>query len=130
MEVASIFEVVRRGMEDNIYNFTVDGKCSSCGNCCSNFLPMSHKEIERIREYIRENDIRESAHFLPLAKPVYDATCPFRDNSRKVCTIYPVRPEICRQFICDSEKRAKHNRVLLHQTCKVVAVREEFFECN
>lgn len=114
-------------MEDNIYNFTKDGKCSSCGNCCSNLLPMSKKEIQTIHEYIRKNNIRESKHILPMAKQPYDMICPFRDNGNKICTIYPVRPEICRQFICDSEKRANHNRELLRQTREIVMVIEEFF---
>lgn len=127
MESVSIIEAVRRGMEDNVYNFTKDGKCSNCGNCCSNFLPMSRKEIKKIRDYIRKNKIRENIHQPPVAKPGYDATCPFRDNTKGICTIYPVRPEICKAFICDSEKRAKHNRELMRQTRGVVAVREEFF---
>lgn len=127
MQVESVFEWTRKGMEDNIWNFTNDGKCSNCGNCCSNFLPMSQKEVEAIRKYIHKNDIKESRHIIPEAKKSYDATCPFRDNTRKVCTIYPVRPKICQVFICDSEKRAKRNRDLLKQTRGIVQVRETFF---
>ena len=88
---------------------------------------MSKKEIRIIHEYIRKHNIRESKHILPVVNHPYDMTCPFRDNGKKICTIYPVRPEICRQFICDSEKRAKHNRELLKQTREIVMVREEFF---
>lgn len=127
MESVSIIEAVRRGMEDNIYNFTKGGKCSNCGNCCSNFLPMSRKEIKKIRDYIQKNKIHESIHQPPVVNPGYDATCPFRDNTKGICTIYPVRPEICKVFICDSERRAKHNRSLIRQTRDVIAVREEFF---
>ena len=127
MEVLSYLESVQRGMEGNIYNFTKDGECSSCGNCCSNLLPMSKKEIRTIHDYIRKNNIRESKHILPVKKQPYDMVCPFRDNGKKICTLYPVHPEICRQFICDSEKRAKHNRALLKQTREIVMVREEFF---
>lgn len=127
MEVVSFLESVERGMDDNIFNFTKGGKCSSCGNCCSNLLPMSKKEIQIIHEYIRNHNIRESKHILPVVKQPYDMVCPFRDNGRRICTIYPVRPEICRQFICDSEKRAKRNRVLIRQTRETILVREEFF---
>lgn len=123
----SIFEAVRKGMEDNIYNFTKDGKCSGCGNCCSNLLPMSRKEIEIICKYIKKHDIKESKHLFPLAKKATDMTCPFRDNGKGICTIYEVRPEICKQFICDSEKRVKHNRKLLGQTRQIIDVRETFF---
>lgn len=127
MEVISFLESVRKGMDDNIYNFTKDGKCSSCGNCCSNILPMSQKEIRTIRDYIHKHHIHECNHVIPVAKDTYDMTCPFRDNGKQICTIYPVRPEICRLFICDSEKRAKYNRKLIGQTRTVVAVREEFY---
>jgi hypothetical protein len=49
MEVLSFLDAVQRDMADNIYNFCKDGKCSQCGNCCSNLLPMSQKEIDVIR---------------------------------------------------------------------------------
>ena len=127
MEVISMLSAVQRGMEDNIYNYTVNGKCSSCGNCCSNILPMSRKEIDIIKKYIKKNEITERKHLLPVAEKNYDMICPFRDNTKKICTIYPVRPEICKQFICDSEKRAKHNRKLLGQTRTITMVRETFF---
>lgn len=125
--VISALEAIQRGMEDNIYNFTKDGKCSGCGNCCSNLLPMSQKEVDAIHRYIKKHGIKECKHLLPVAKPALDMTCPFRDNDKKICTIYEVRPEICKQFICDSEKRAKHNRKLLGQTRNIVDVRSEFY---
>lgn len=125
--VISALEAIQRGMEDIIYNFTKDGKCSGCGNCCSNLLPMSQKEVDAIHRYIKKHGIKECKHLLPVAKPAFDMTCPFRDNDKKICTIYEVRPEICKQFICDSEQRAKHNRKLLGQTRNVVDVRSEFY---
>ena len=27
-------------------NFTKNGKCSKCGSCCSNFLPLTQSEIK------------------------------------------------------------------------------------
>ena len=130
MEVISVLESVKKGMDDNIYNFTVNGKCSQCGKCCSDLLPMSEKEIREIRRFIKKNGITECKHLLPTANPCMDMTCPFLDTDKKSekCRIYPVRPAICRQFICDSEKRAKHNRELLKQTRRIVDVRREFFE--
>lgn len=129
MEVISFLESVQKGMEDNIFNFTINGKCSQCGKCCSNILPMSDKEIRAIHKYIDKNGITERKHLLPTANPCLDMTCPFLDTDKKCekCAIYPVRPAICRQFICDSEKRVKHNRELLRQTRKIVDVRSEFF---
>lgn len=77
MEVMSVLEAVQKGMKDNIYNFCKDGKCSQCGNCCSNLLPMSRKEVAAIRRYIRKNHIKECKHLLPTANRTYDMTCPF-----------------------------------------------------
>ena len=128
--VISLLEAVERDMEDNIYNFTKDGKCSGCGNCCTNLLPMSKKEVAAIHKYIEKYGIKECRHRLPVANPVIDMTCPFRNNDNRSCAIYEVRPEICRQFICDNAKRAKHNRQLLRQTRSLVDVRSEFFGCN
>lgn len=95
-DVISFLEAVQRDMDDNIYNFTKDGKCSDCGNFCSNLLPMSQKEVDAIHRYIKKHCIKECKHLLPVATPVIDMTCPFRDNGNKVCTIYEVRPEICK----------------------------------
>ena len=130
MEVISVLESVKKGMDDNIYNFTVNGKCIQCGECCSDLLPMSEKEIREIHRFIEKNGITECKHLLPTANPCMDMKCPFLDTDKKSekCRIYPVRPAICRQFICDSEKRAKHNRELLKQTRRIVDVRREFFE--
>lgn len=129
MEVMSVLEAVQKGMKDNIYNFCKDGKCSQCGNCCSNLLQMSRKEVAAIHRYVRKNHIKECKHLLPTANRTYDMTCPFLDTDKSCekCRIYPVRPEICKQFICDNEQRAKHNRALLGQTRQIIDVRSEFF---
>lgn len=129
MENVSALEYIQRGMNDNLYNYTKDGKCSGCGNCCSNILPMSQKEVEAIHRYIKKHGIKECKHLFPVAVPMLDMTCPFLDMDKKSekCRIYPVRPEICKQFICDNQQRMKHNRKLLGQTRKVVCVRETFY---
>ena len=90
---------------------------------------MSQKEVEIIHKYVKENNISECRHFLPLATPAFDMTCPFLDTDKSCekCRIYPVRPEICKQFICDNEKRVKQNRAFFHSRYNVVDVREEFF---
>jgi len=40
-------------MERGVYDFTKDGKCSGCGQCCSSILPLSSSEIKEIRRYIK-----------------------------------------------------------------------------
>ena len=36
-------------------NLTKKGKCTGCGECCSNILPLSDAEIKRIKDYIKLN---------------------------------------------------------------------------
>jgi Fe-S-cluster containining protein len=126
-KVKSFSEYVNEGIEDHVYNYTKDGKCSGCGNCCTNIMPLSEKEIRLIRKYIKENKIKEHKRVAPTVKPTIDMTCPFRDNINGICTIYKVRPMICKKFICDSEKRAKIARDLYKQTRMIVDVRATFY---
>ena len=63
-----------------ITNFTCSGKCSNCGECRTDLLPLSNTEIKRIKQYVKKNNIK------PTAKSVIayiDLTCPFRDNKNK-----------------------------------------------
>ena len=53
-------------MEYTIQDFTKDGKCSSCGQCCSNLLPLSNNEIRKIKEYIKKHGIKEQGIILWL----------------------------------------------------------------
>lgn len=129
IETISALEKVRRDMERNIFNLTKDGKCTGCGSCCSNYLVMSRKEIRDIRRYIRKHKIEACKRNLPLAGAAIDMTCPFLDLGRgnKKCTIYEVRPFVCRKFICDSEQREPIKPEDVAVTRKVVSMREVFF---
>lgn len=126
-KLSNLDDFVSLGMEDLITDFTVDKKCSSCGNCCSNFLPISKKEITRIKQYIKKHGIKPSVHILPVANNILDFTCPFRDNQKKICTIYAVRPVICQKFICNNDKRAKLTRDDLTSINGVVDMANTFF---
>lgn len=114
--------------EHGVTDFTKNGECSGCGNCCANFLPVSDVEIKRIREYIKKHGITEHICRFPTAEPVIDMQCPFRDEIGRRCTIYPVRPAICRDFRCDkSEKEIKINKALYHGKYSVTDMRSVFF---
>ncbi len=111
----------------HIYDdFTRKGKCSHCGKCCSNFLPLSASEISHISLYISEH------HILPMplvrgGKYVYADTCPFLDAHKK-CMIYDARPLICKVFKCNRNVSSnKYRRLLLLEDRKVVDVRDTFF---
>lgn len=79
----------------NVSDFTVDGKCAKCGACCSTFLPLTVKEIKRLKGWVKKHDYK------PV--PVLDAldiTCPFLDKDTLQCACYEARPEVCRIFLC------------------------------
>lgn len=95
-------------MKSGVWDFTKDGECSNCGQCCADALPVTEAEIKKIRRYIAKNRIKEQKHFIPARNPnVIDMTCPFRDNGNRRCVIYDVRPMICREFRCDKPSKGE-----------------------
>lgn len=124
----NLFKQIQAEMEAGIYDFTIDGKCSGCGSCCSNLLPISSKEIKEIKRYIRKKGIKEQIRRYPTTEPIVDLTCPFRSEEEKKCLIYPVRPAICRDFQCDKpRKHIEADKALYHHKFAVVEMRETFF---
>lgn len=96
-------------------NNTKKGKCQKCGECCGNFLPISKNDIQRIKEYIKINNIQAVKHFPDKRQqrimekleeiagkklPFFDFSCPFLTNQNK-CNIYSIRPLICRIYKCN-----------------------------
>lgn len=108
-----------------VKDYTCNGKCSNCGQCCSNLLPLSKREVKRIKAYIKKHHIKEQRH---NATTGVDMTCPFRDEANKKCLVYEVRPDICRSFMCNHTQqdimRAKINFHALRLPC---LMRHEFF---
>ena len=119
-----------KDIEHGNYDQTINGKCSECGDCCSNRLPLSNQEIKVIKDYIKEHNIVEQKHGVcVLSRPTIDLTCPFLDNSVKThkCTIYPVRPQVCKEYKCDCGKRFIPSKLVLDGKHHNVFVRETFF---
>lgn len=78
------------------------GQCSKCGECCTNFLPVTQKEIEIIQEYVIANKIRPQKQMLVMQNRL---TCPYYDG--KKCLIYKIRPMICKEFYCYKKPTAE-----------------------
>lgn len=117
-------------MNDEIMvkDFTANGKCSNCGQCCSNCLPMSNAEVVRIKAYIKKHKIKEQRHNAMVG---IDMTCPFRDEANKKCLIYEIRPAICREFMCNhTHEDIMKAKLDFHKTNRVVFMRHEFFGSN
>lgn len=111
-------------------DYTDNGKCTGCGECCGRILPLNDTEIKQIKRYVRRNNIKPCTHNAPYAKLLFDMTCPFMDNhkSNDKCSIYNVRPAVCKAFKCDSntyDPDAEYT--LLHQSNTIIDMWEEFF---
>jgi Fe-S-cluster containining protein len=122
-------EDVMIDIKHGLYDFTNNGKCSGCGSCCSRYLPMSQKEINQIHRYINKHQIKQQKQICNiLAKPTRDMTCPFLDLNKKnkKCTIYEVRPLVCREFLCTG--KMKLSKELAFGDFEPVDLVEEFFK--
>lgn len=96
-------EILRNQVEGNvkITDNSICGKCSKCGECCTNFLPISQTEADTIQKYVIENKIRPQKQMLVMENRL---TCPYYDG--KKCLIYKVRPLICKAFYCNKKPNA------------------------
>ena len=112
----------------SIKNFTMNGKCSNCGSCCTDYLPISEKELRKIKEYVKENGVVEHTQKNIFDTGGFDITCPFRNEIEKKCEIYPVRPGICKSFICNkNEKELFKEKALATTRNRFVNMRKEIF---
>ena len=87
-----------------IRDFTDNGKCRDCGNCCGNFLPITPDDYKRIKDYIKVHSIEPARPRIllgPWSRPTAHNLCPFLlDAEEHRCAIYPVRPGICKVWSC------------------------------
>lgn len=87
-------------------DLSVCNGCDGCGLRCTAGVPMTHQEYVQIRAYLHRMGRLDAANtecspkgenpIADLGDGVRIALCSFRDDMRGRCTIYPVRPLICR----------------------------------
>jgi Fe-S-cluster containining protein len=98
-------------------------ECNKCGNCCSNFLPLSEKEIRTMKKLSK----KENKH--PLLKDWYNR-CPFLNNDNK-CDIYKDRPAICQYYNCYNFNNHMYDReyieIIKNNNYRMINVRKEIF---
>lgn len=97
LKETTITEIIRNIAEGNvkITDNSICGNCSKCGECCTNFLPVTQKEIYEIQKYVIKNNIRPQKQMLIMQNRL---SCPYYDG--KKCLIYKARPLICKEFYC------------------------------
>lgn len=111
-----------------VIDCTVNGACSNCGGCCTDFLPVSEPEKRRIEKYIKTHHIKAHTVAPVLMVEKYDMTCPFRNNAEQKCDIYEVRPQICRSFMCNyTMADILRNRQNFESRYRAVSMRDTFF---
>lgn len=111
--------------EQNLKDMTCNGNCSRCGSCCGMFIPFTDGELKVIKEYVKKHNIQPYDRMNKLTGQ-FSAHCCFYDENKKECRIYPVRPYVCRDFICSRknwkeyrdkyELRGKYNSSLSKKT--------------
>jgi len=93
--------------EDGVWSINLPFVCDQCGVCCKleDFLvagkvkitpkenPQLHAKIQAIYEEMGKRWEKDSAEY---DRYIMHTPCPFLEN--KKCSIYPVRPDGCRQF--------------------------------
>jgi ferredoxin len=100
----AVLDETRRAV-DGIDQAPCDG-CDACGARCTEGVPLLRPEYQAIRAYLRSPDGADARAVERLDKQVpYPGTddvfytaCRFRDVERGRCSIYPVRPVVCRLF--------------------------------
>ncbi|WP_337555680.1 YkgJ family cysteine cluster protein [Gemmiger sp.] len=98
---------------------------SAAPTCC----PLPRREIVRLRDYAKKHQLKE--HRLPAGAALesVDLTCPFRNETTKRCEVYPVRPLICRAFICSRTlQAARKTRDLVQSDRDIHSLRWEIFK--
>lgn len=95
-------------------NNTINGKCSCCGGCCGRFLPLTDKDIARVKYQVEVRKLKPQRPEIIIGE---DLTCPFLTKDKK-CIIYNHRPYICRLFKCDKhgEMTQDEAKILRHAT--------------
>ena len=80
--------------------------CDECGARCTAGVPIARLEYQEIRAYLATEEGAEARRVeqqdkqvpYPGAEEYYYMACRFRDVERGRCSIYPVRPVVCRLF--------------------------------
>ena len=92
--------------------------CKTCqiGSCCYEGVELTAEELKRIiasrplvpKPWFRKlSDSEQSDQDHPFATVVRNGTCVFQGQDN-LCTIYPVRPQYCRDFPIEEGKTAPH----------------------
>ncbi len=101
--------------------------CTKCGNCCKTLHPsVTKEEISRLAKALEISDETFGKRHLKTdnidhEKFMSDSPCIFLDSKR--CSIYPDRPEVCREYPFTGEPEftsRTFNMIFYYEICPIV----------
>lgn len=124
-DLDGLYKAIDRYMETNISRFSV---CrAGCGYCCSVPVDVSLLEAARISIYLKEE---LPDYPVSVSKEDKDKPCPFQNGEGK-CSIYPVRPLVCRLFTSIDSwhpcRDGKQHYIHTHKSQPIFSEIERFF---
>ena len=104
---------------DKLQKKTCVSCIANCGECCKRFEPyISVLEAVPLAKYLRNNPEKHELYKQNVKRnEVKWYACPFYDDE-KHCTVYPIRPLICRLFGF-SANRDRYNKVVFSTCSKI-----------
>lgn len=82
-------------------------KCEDCIECCANAY-VTAKEMVKIRRYLRQQPTEDLQRLKDQERK--PGVCPFADIENKRCTVYEVRPWVCRKFGFVERMQCSYNK--------------------
>ena len=123
------FSDMIESFSNEVTDFTNDGTCCQCGECCGRLLTLTDTEIKQIKRYVRRNNIKPNKHAV-VASVMFDMKCPFMSGNKDIekCAIYDIRPLVCKAFKCDRKTdNPDAEKELFLQSIRIIDMWEEFF---
>lgn len=122
-----------------VKDLSTNGHCSGCGGCCSDIFPITQREVDTLRHFVRTHNYKPNTRITAVMTATYDMTCPFLNKEDK-CDVYAIRPATCQLFKCwvlspmnpeDLDKLPEETKrgylALLAQNPEAVSLRQTIF---
>lgn len=81
--------------------------CNSCIECCANVF-ITDTELKDVRRFVRLMPEEEINRLRNQERS--PGVCPFADIEKKLCTVYEVRPWVCRKFGYVERMQCSYNK--------------------
>lgn len=102
-------------MNKNVRNLCNGKKCSQCGECCGPFLPLTYKEIRKIKQAIKDYNLTFNVNDYVTDDGVH-MQCPFLNMKTRKCKLHEInpslKPSVCKKFICCLDEYTIHKNKL------------------